>query len=112
MKNLIIIMVSIVLLTGCLTTKKKTVVMQDNAKAQQMKAAQADAEMERDIASGNLTLTPPPSVEKPAAEKPSAVLPPPTKKPMKLGSLKPQTKYPMKNGFPVWFFTPLCMTAI
>lgn len=26
---------------------------------------------------------------------------------MKIGSLKPETKYPMKNGFPVWFTTPV-----
>ncbi|PLX69879.1 MAG: hypothetical protein C0603_02800 [Denitrovibrio sp.] len=106
MKNLIILMVSIVLLSGCMTAKKKTVVMQDSAKAQQMKAAQADAEMDRDIESGNLTLTPPPTKQKPVLDKPSAMMPP-TKKPMKLGSLKPQTKYPLKGGFPVWFYTPV-----
>ena len=106
MKRLLLLLVTVVVFTGCMTTsKKKTVVMQDSAKAQQMKAAHADAEMDRDIASGNLTLTPP--AQKPVASaKPSGLMPP-TKKPMKLGSLKPQTKYPLKSGFPVWFFTPV-----
>lgn len=104
MKRLFLTALMVVAVVGCMGKKPEgPVVHQDSAKAQQMKAAAAEAEMERDIASGNLTLTEPQS---PApAEKIMGM--PPKKKPMKLGSLKPQTKYPMKNGFPVWFFTPV-----
>ena len=105
MKKILVFTIAAVIAAGCMGPKAKTVVMQDSAKAQQMKAAQAEAEMERDIAAGQPSLTMP-QVKAPAPAKPSAVLPP-ASKPSKLGSLKPQTKYPMKNGFPIWFTTPV-----
>jgi len=101
MKKTFIFIVSALMLVGCVGAKKQPV-MQDNAKSQQMKAAQAEAEMERDIAAGEPSL----SMPAPVPQEPKGVMPP-SAKPTKLGSLKPQTKYPIKNGFPVWFFTPV-----
>jgi len=101
MKNIIFLLVAVLALTAC-GGGKQPYVKQDSAKAQQMKAAQAEAEMERDIANGEPILTMPEP-----AQKPSAVMPP-KKTPMKLGSLKPQTKYPVRNGgYPEWFYTPV-----
>jgi len=101
MKKIVISIIAIAVLIGC-GGGKKPVVMQDSAKAQQLKAAQAQAEMDRDIANGTPILTMP---EKPSV-KPSAIMPPSTK-PMTLGSLKPQTKYPIRDGYPEWFYTPV-----
>jgi len=102
MKRIFVFMIATAFVAGCMGPKQKTVVMQDSAKAQQMKAAQAEAEMDRDIAAGT------PSLKMPATPQKKPMTPiPPSKKPKKFGSLKPQTKYPMKNGFPVWFFTPV-----
>jgi len=101
MSKIIVVLAGALILSGCMGGKQKPAVRQDSAKAQQMKAQAAEAEMERDIATGNLTLEPPKKIDKPLKTMP------PAKKPMKLGSLKPQTKYPLKDGFPVWFFTPV-----
>ena len=103
MKKILIFMIATAFIAGCMGPKQKTVVVQDSAKSQQMKAAQAEAEMDRDIEAGTPSLSMP---QAPAPNKPKAVMPP-SKKPMTIGSLKPQTKYPMKNGFPVWFYTPV-----
>jgi len=100
MKRLIVFLAMLVVATGCMSTK--SFVKQDSAKSQQAKAAVAQAEMDRDIESGTPSLS---FADKPAT-KPTASLPP-VKKPSKLSSLKPQAKYPIKNGFPVWFYTPV-----
>lgn len=106
MKKFLTASLIIAVAAGCVGTKPKPVVVrQDSAKAQQLKAEQAQAEMQRDIEAGTPILTMPPAAAEPE-QKPQAVMPP-AKKPMKLGSLKPQTKYPIRNGYPEWFYTPV-----
>lgn len=105
MRIILLFLLTTAVFFGCMGAPKQSAVKQESAKAQQIKADQAQAEMERDIAAGTPSLTEPPA-NAPAAQKPSAVLPP-ASKPLKLGSLKPETKYPMKDGYPVWFYTPV-----
>ncbi|MGD9808448.1 MAG: LPP20 family lipoprotein [Deferribacterales bacterium] len=109
MKRLLLFTLMLAVAAGCMTTK--TAVKQDNAKAQQAKAAAAQAEMESDIQAGTPSLDfakeleakPQPKPE----EKPKAVMPEKTQ-PSKLSSLKPQAKYPVREGgFPEWFYTPV-----
>jgi hypothetical protein len=63
--------------------------------------------MEEDIRSGTPTLREPvlnvPQVVKPV-EEPKQMLP--EKSVTSVMSLKPVTKYPLKNGYPEWFYTP------
>lgn len=103
MKRLLLIVTMLAVVSGCMSTK--SFIKQDSAKSQQAKAAAAQAEMERDIQSGNPSLDFAEQQAKPQ-DKPQAVMPE-KKKPSLLSSLKPQSKYPMKDGFPVWFFTPV-----
>ena len=108
MKRLLLFALMLAVTAGCMTTK--TAVKQDNAKAQQARAAAAQAEMDRDIQAGTPSLDFAKELEaKPQnkpEEKPQAVMPEKTQ-PSKLSSLKPKSKYPMKDGFPVWFYTPV-----
>ena len=110
MKRLVILTAILALMTGCISMGgKNKVVRQDSAAAQQAKAEAAQAEMEHAITTGDLSLEPPKKAAPapaPVVEKPAAVMPP-KKEPMKIGSLKPQTKYPLQDGYPVWFFTPV-----
>jgi hypothetical protein len=100
MRNIVLIAISIFVLAGCMPAKKKPVMVnQDSAAAQQARAAQADAEMDRDIAAGEPTLTMPKPAMKP---KPKPAFP---KSKSKLMSLKPKTKYSLKNGYPEWFYS-------
>lgn len=105
MKKFITAFMIMAVASGCATTMPKLTARQDSAQSQQAKAEQAQAEMERDIANGTPILTEPQAVQ-PAPQQPSAVMPPKAE-PMKLGSLAPKTKYPLKDGYPVWFFTPV-----
>jgi hypothetical protein len=109
MKKFVLIIFSAALIAGCMGGKKSTpYVHQDSAAAQQAKAAQAEAEMEADIARGEPSLTIPSSPKPAEPQKPKPVMKPiPQKKMMSLGSLKPKTKYPLKGGLPVWFYTPV-----
>jgi hypothetical protein len=97
------------MLSGCAGTALP-VKKHSDAKAQQAKAASAQAEMEKDIAAGTPSLD---FAEKPVvkpAEKPAEQAKPvipSASSPVKVGSLKPVSKYPLKNGFPVWFTTPV-----
>ncbi|ADD67982.1 hypothetical protein Dacet_1210 [Denitrovibrio acetiphilus DSM 12809] len=107
MGKIIIFSITVVLfLTGCGGAAKPTA-KQDSAKIQQQRAEQAQKEMEQDITSGTLNMDfgGSSAISKPV-EKPEAVMPP-KKQPGKVGSLMPETKYPMRDGFPEWFYTPV-----
>lgn len=101
MRLFIIMLACSALMFGCVPEKKKPapVVKQNTVKTQQMNADAAQAEMESDIKKGTPTLVDQPVVKQ--EEKPVM----PVKTVNTLSSLKPQTKYPIKNGYPEWFYS-------
>ncbi|MCD8554243.1 LPP20 family lipoprotein [Seleniivibrio sp.] len=106
MKTIAVLMIASAVVFGCAAEKKK-VVRHNSASSQQMMADAAQQEMEEDIQNGTVTLREPvlgvPQAVKPA-EEPKQPLP--EKKVSSVMSLKPVTKYPIKNGYPEWFYTP------
>lgn len=113
MKKLLVIITVIAAAAGCATISKPAFMGgSPSVQTQQAHAEQAQAEMEKEINNGaglKEPSSPPvqqPVMAAPQAKEPSGVMPPKTM-PKKLGSLTPQTKYPLKDGYPVWFFTPV-----
>lgn len=111
MKYAIITLVSIFVAAGCATTQQTSVVKPkpvSTAQHQQILADQAQEEMESDIQKGTPTLVEPPTyvpVKKAPVNQPPATLAPiPVDKATNVMSLKPVTKYPIQNGYPVWFY--------
>lgn len=76
---------------------------QNTVKKQQINADAAQAEMESDIKKGTPTLYEPQitKTEEKPVEKPVM----PAKNVTTLSSMNPQTKYPIKNGYPEWFYS-------
>jgi len=109
-KSIFIIALAIVI-SGC-AAGKLPYQKSNSAKAQQAMAKAAEAEMEADIARGEPSLTMP---KKPIVKREPVVAEAPDvkkqiipeKRVNKLKSLKPVTKYPLKDGLPVWFYTPV-----
>ncbi len=106
MKMIAVLIIISALVFGC-AAEKKPVVKQNSAALQRMQAEAAQNEMEEDISNGTVTLrepvlNTPPSVK--PAEEPKQQLP--DKTVSSVSSLKPVTKYPIKNGYPEWFYSP------
>lgn len=110
MKYLITAIIAIVLAAGCAEVGQKpanVIKQQSSAASQQMKAEQAQQEMDSDIKKGFPTLEEPPTyvpAHKTPVVQPEASKPIPGSKVNNVSSLLPVTKYPVKNGYPVWFY--------
>lgn len=106
MRMIAVLVIVTALMFGC-AAEKKPVVKQNSAAVQRMQAEAAQNEMEEDIQNGTVTLQEPvlnaPQAVKPI-EEPKQPLP--GKNVSNVTSLKPVTKYPLKNGYPEWFYSP------
>jgi len=106
MKAIAVLVIASAVAFGC-AAEKKPVVKQNSAAVQRMQAEAAQNEMEEDIQNGTVTLREPvmnaPQAVKPV-EEPKQQLP--EKTVSSVMSLKPVTKYPIKNGYPEWFYSP------
>jgi len=110
MKALIIPVLAAAVAFGCTAEKKPVApVKQSSAAVQRANAEAAQQEMDEDIKSGV------PTLREPVIAAPQAVIRPKEEPKMTLpertvssvSSLKPVSKYPMKNGYPEWFYTPV-----
>lgn len=106
MRTVAVLVIASAVIFGC-AAEKKPVVKQNSGAVQRMQAEAAQQEMEEDIQNGTVTLREPvlntPQNVKPA-EEPKQPLP--EKNVLSVTSLKPIAKYPLKNGYPEWFYSP------
>ncbi|WP_022850130.1 LPP20 family lipoprotein [Limisalsivibrio acetivorans] len=109
MKNIIITFLAIAFIHGCgaKSVQEQQPEPKRSIETQQSEADKAYAELDRETG-GQTEVEKELEAEIPRDNKPEkkmdSVVPSPRVD--KMDSLRPETKYPMKNGYPVWFYNP------